>query len=188
MYDQYLTGEDGSIKFYADGKGKKLELAENYDSPKNGMNLSLTIDLDLQLTIERELDNISTMYNPESALIIGMNPQNGEILGMGSIPSFDPNNYQKYNIETLNRNLPIWATYEPGSTFKIITLASAINEGVVNLFEDSYYDSGHIQVENAKIKCWKAGGHGQQAFLEVVQNSCNLGVNTATHTILKKTL
>ena len=65
-------------------------------------------------------------------------------------------------------------------TFKIITLASAINEGKVNLFTDTYYDGGSISVENAKIKCWKAGGHGDQTFLQVFQNSCNLGVTIRT--------
>ena len=65
-------------------------------------------------------------------------------------------------------------------TFKIITLASAINEGKVNLFTDTYYDGGCISVENAKIKCWKAGGHGAETFLNVVENSCNLGVTTRT--------
>ena len=73
-------------------------------------------------------------------------------------------------------------------TFKIITLASAINEGKVNLFTDTYYDGGSISVENAKIKCWKAGGHGAETFLNVVENSCNLGVNTGTLLNLQKPL
>jgi len=118
MYDEYLTGEDGAIKFFADGKGHRLNLEESYDIPQKGMNLTLTVDLDLQLAIERELNNIMIMYNPESAMILAMNPQTGEILGMGSRPGFDANNYADYNIETINRNLPIWATFEPGSTFK----------------------------------------------------------------------
>ena len=73
-------------------------------------------------------------------------------------------------------------------TFKIITLASAINEGKVNLFTDTYYDGGSISVENAKIKCGKAGGHGAETFLNVVENSCNLLVNTGTHLSLLRTL
>ena len=175
MYDSYLTGNDGAIKFYSDGKGNKLKLEESYNSPRNGMNITLTIDLDLQLAVERELNNIVSMYSPESALILASDPNTGEILAMGSRPAFDPNNYQNYNIETINRNLPIWSTYEPGSTFKIITLASSINENTINLFEDHYYDNGSITVENARIKCWKHGGHGSQTILEVVQNSCNPG-------------
>ena len=85
------------------------------------MNLTLTIDLDLQLAVERELNNVVSMYNPESVIIMAMNPNTGEILAMGSKPGFDPNNYQKYHAETINRNLPIWATFEPGSTFKNVT-------------------------------------------------------------------
>ena len=194
MYDDYLKGTDGGIKYYSDGKGNRLSLSEVYDEPISGNNLSLTIDLDIQLIVERELDNVISKYNPEQALILVMDPNTGEIIAMSSRPNFDSNNYQKYDLETINRNLPIWATYEPGSTFKIITLASAINENKVNLFEDRYYDSGSISVENAKIKCWKHGGHGSETFLEVVENSCNpgfvvlgerLGTNTLYNYLLK---
>ena len=73
-------------------------------------------------------------------------------------------------------------------TFKIVTLATALEEGKVDLEKDTFYDGGSVNVDGARIKCWKHGGHGAQTFLQVVQNSCNLGVNTATHTILKKTL
>ncbi len=174
-YDEYLTGSDGAIKYFSDGKGKKLELSEVYVEPQNGINISLTIDLDLQLAVERELDNIVKKYNPDNALIIAMDPNNGEILAMGSRPSFDSNNYKNYSIETINRNLPIWMTYEPGSTFKIVTIAASLEEKKVNLFEDKYFDSGSIEVGGAHIHCWKAGGHGAQTFLEVVENSCNPG-------------
>jgi stage V sporulation protein D (sporulation-specific penicillin-binding protein) len=116
-----------------------------------------------------------TKYNPDDALILVMNPNTGEIIAMASRPTFDSNKYQEYDLESINRNLPIWMSYEPGSTFKIITLASAINENKVNLFEDHYYDGGSIMVENARIKCWKAGGHGSETFLQVVENSCNPG-------------
>ena len=150
-------------------------MSEVYDKPVSGNNIALTIDVRVQEAIERELDNVVTKYNPENALIMVMNPNTGEIIAMSSRPNFDPNNYQSYDIEAINRNLPIWMSYEPGSTFKIITLASAINEGKVNLFTDTYYDGGSISVENAKIKCWKAGGHGAETFLNVVENSCNPG-------------
>lgn len=73
-------------------------------------------------------------------------------------------------------------------TFKIVTLASSVEEGVVDLLNEHFYDGGSVTVENARIKCWKAGGHGDQTFLQVVQNSCNLGVNTATHINFKKAL
>ena len=104
-----------------------------------------------------------------------MNPNNGEILAMSSRPNFSPSNYKDYTIEQINRNLPIWSTYEPGSTFKIITLAASIEEKTVDLDKDTFYDGGSIQVENARIKCWRHGGHGTQTYLQVVQNSCNPG-------------
>lgn len=177
-YDDYLTGKDGAIKYFSDGKGHRLNLEEVYVAPQGGMNLTLTIDLDLQLTIEKELDNVIDMYDPEDALILAMNPKTGEILAMANRPAFDPNNYQDYSVETINRNLSIWKTYEPGSTFKIVTLAAALEEKEVNLFEDTFYDSGSIRVENARIKCWKSGGHGAQTYLNVVENSCNPGFVT----------
>ena len=175
QYDNYLKGEDGSIKYYSDGFGKKLEKATVYNSPQSGMNVALTIDINIQEAIENELDNVVTKYNPEQALIVVANPKTGEIYGMASRPNFNPNEYTKYNLETINRNLPIFNTYEPGSTFKVITLASSIQEKTINLFEDKYYDSGSINVSGSRIKCWKHGGHGSQTFLQVVENSCNPG-------------
>ncbi len=174
-YNDYLTGSDGAIKYFSDGKGNKLELTEVYEKPQAGVNIALTIDLDIQQAIERELDNVVSKYSPEHALIIAMNPNTGEILGMSSRPNFDPNHYEDYDNETINRNLPIWMTYEPGSTFKIITLTASIEEQTINLFEDKFTDGGSITVEGARIKCWKAGGHGTQTFLQVVENSCNPG-------------
>lgn len=175
QYDKYLTGVDGAIKYFSDGKGHRLDLEEVYMAPQSGMNLTLTIDLDLQLAVEKELDNVIDMYDPEDALILAMSPKTGEILAIANRPDFDSNNYQNYSTETINRNLAIWKTYEPGSTFKIMTLAASLEEKEVNLFEDTYFDSGSIQVENARIKCWKKGGHGAQTFLNVVENSCNPG-------------
>jgi len=174
-YDNYLTGEDGAIKYFSDGKGNRLELSEVYQKPASGINVSLTIDLDLQLASERELDNVMTKYNPDQALIMAMNPNTGEILAMASRPNFNPNSYQNYTSEVINRNLPIWMTYEPGSTFKIMTLAASLEEKTINLFEDEFHDGGSVTVDGARIKCWKAGGHGHQTMLQVVENSCNPG-------------
>ena len=187
-YDKYLTGENGAIKYFSDGKGNRLELSEVYEKPQNGVNITLTIDLDIQLAIERELDNVLTKYNPEHAMILAMNPNTGEILGMASRPDFDPNNYQEYDTETINRNLPIWMTYEPGSTFKITTLAASLEEKTINLFEDSFFDSGSIHVEGATIHCWKHGGHGAQKMLNVVENSCNPGFVVMGQKLGKETL
>ena len=187
-YDEYLTGKDGAINYFSDGKGNRLELSEVYEEPQDGMNLQLTIDLDIQLAAERELDNVMSKYTPEHALIMAMDPDTGEILAMASRPNFDPNNYQDYDTETINRNLPIWMTYEPGSTFKIMTLTSSIEEKTVNLFEDTYYDSGSIHVEGATIHCWKSGGHGAQTYLNVVENSCNPGFVTLGQKLGTQTL
>ena len=175
-YDDVLTGSVGAIKYYSDALGNKLEMAEEYVEPINGNNVTLTIDLDLQIAVERELDNAQAKYNPEHILAVAMDPNTGEVLAMASRPNYDPNEYQTYTQEVLARNLPIWMMYEPGSTMKITTLAAAINEGVVNLFEDTYYDSGSVNVDGATIHCWKAGGHGAQTFLNVVENSCNMGI------------
>ena len=174
-YNDYLTGKDGSIKYTSDGKGNRLNNLEIYEQAQNGMDITLTIDIDIQLALEKELENADAKYNPESALAIVMDPNTGEVLAMGSRPTFDANNYQDYDLETINRNLPIWKNYEPGSTFKILTLAASLEEKTVNLFTDTYFDGGGINVEGARIKCWKAGGHGAETFLQVVENSCNPG-------------
>lgn len=174
-YDDYLTGEDGGIKYFSDGKGHKLDLAEIYEAPTSGITLELTIDLDLQLVMENELDNVVSKYNPDSVMAIAMNPKTGEILAMSSRPNFNSNKYKDYDTEVINRNLPIWMTFEPGSTFKIITLTSAIEEKLINIFEDRYTDTGAITVDGATLHCWKHGGHGNQTYLEVVENSCNPG-------------
>ena len=174
-YDKYLTGEDGAIKYYSDAKGNRLKLNEVYEQPQDGMNITLTINNEIQSSLERELDNAVTKYDPDRAIGIVMDPNNGEILAMSARPNFSPSNYQDYSLEEINRNLPIWATYEPGSTFKIITLAAALEEGKVDLDKDTYNDSGSIKVENATLHCWKHGGHGHETFLQVVENSCNPG-------------
>ena len=118
QYNKYLTGKSGAIKYFSDAKGNKLNVSDIYVEPQDGMNLYLTIDINIQKSIERELNNIVDMFSPDMALAIVMNPKNGEILGIGSRPDYDPNTYQKYSQETLSRNLPVWSSYEPGSTFK----------------------------------------------------------------------
>ena len=187
-YDEYLTGADGAIKYFSDGKGNKLELTEVYEAPTSGITLELTIDINLQLAIENELDNAVAKYNPEQALIVAMDPDTGEVLAMASRPNFDSNQYQDYATEIINRNLPIWMTYEPGSTFKIITLSAALEEQTINLFEDTFTDTGSINVDGSTIHCWKSGGHGTQTMLEVVENSCNPGFVRIGETLGVETL
>lgn len=175
QYDEYLTGEDGAIKYFSDAKGNSLKLSDIYVAPQQGMNIQLTIDYNIQLSLERELNNIVSMFDPDMALAVVMDPNSGEILAMSSRPTYDSNNYQNYSIEAINRNLPIWASYEPGSTFKIITTAAAVEEKIVDLEKDTFYDSGSVIINGARIGCWKAGGHGHQTFLQVLENSCNPG-------------
>ena len=175
QYDKYLTGKSGAIKYFSDAKGNKLNVSDIYVEPQDGMNLYLTIDINIQKSIERELNNIVDMFSPDMALAIVMNPKTGEILGIGSRPDYDPNTYQKYSQEVLSRNLPVWSSYEPGSTFKIITMATSVEEKIIDIENDHFYDSGSVNVDGSVLKCWKAGGHGDQTFLQVLQNSCNPG-------------
>lgn len=175
QYDSYLRGNNGAIQYFSDAHGEKLKMSDVYLPPSRGMNINLTIDIHIQKSLEREMDNIKEMFSADHALAIVVNPNNGDILGMSSYPDYDPNEYQKYSSNILNRNLPIWFSYEPGSTFKVVTMASAIEEGVVDIFNDHFYDSGKVNVDGSILKCWKAGGHGDQTFLQVLQNSCNPG-------------
>lgn len=174
-YDNYLTGENGAIKYFSDAKGNNLNISEIYEQPQSGIDIQLTIDYNIQKSLERELSNVVDMFNPDMALAIVMDPNTGEILGMSSRPTYDSNNYSNYSMEVLSRNLPIWASYEPGSTFKIITTSAAIEEGVIDLEKDTFFDSGSVHIGGARIGCWKAGGHGLQTFLQVLENSCNPG-------------
>ena len=174
-YDKYLTGSYGAIKYFSDAKGNRLKLNEVYVRPTSGMNITLTINFDIQTSLERELDNAISRYNADGAWGIVMDPNSGEILAISSRPNFSPSNYKDYTMEEINRNLPVWMTYEPGSTFKIITLSASLEENIVDLYNDHFYDSGSITVGGATIHCWKHGGHGDQTYMEVVQNSCNPG-------------
>lgn len=187
-YDEYLTGKSGAIKYFSDAKGNKLNVSDVYVEPQDGMNLYLTIDINIQKSIERELDNIVDMFSPDMALAVVMNPKTGEILGMGSRPDYNPNTYQKYSQDVLSRNLPVWSSYEPGSTFKIITMATSVEEKIIDIENDHFYDSGSVNVDGSVLKCWKAGGHGDQTFLQVLQNSCNPGFVKLGQTLGKERL
>jgi stage V sporulation protein D (sporulation-specific penicillin-binding protein) len=188
-YDEKLSGKQGSLSFFSDAKGHKLgKIADIYTSPKDGLDLKLTIDERVQTIIERELDIAEAKYSPDGAIAIAMDPNTGEVLAMDSRPNFNPSNYQHVPAEIYNRNLPVWSTYEPGSTFKIITLAAALEEDLINLTEDEFHDSGSIEVAGARLRCWKSGGHGHQTYLEVVQNSCNPGFVTMGEKLGKERL
>ena len=175
-YDEYLSGENGSIDYYMDAKSHNLNMyPSTYTSPQSGMNITLTVNKDIQDIVERELNNAYDTYHPEGIWALAMDPQNGDILAIASKPDFDPNDYKNSSQDIYNQNIPIWKTYEPGSTFKIITFASALNENLFDMDQDTYYDKGYEYVSGARIKSWKKGGHGLQTFREVLQNSSNPG-------------
>lgn len=169
-----LSGIPGRIVAEKDANGREIPQAmHKYIEPVPGSSLILTLDETIQYFAERELDKVVEKYKPKGASIIVMDPKTGGILAMANRPDFDPNKYSEFPQENW-RNNAIWLNYEPGSTFKIITTAGALEEGVVRP-EDRFYDPGYVMVADRRIKCWKPGGHGAQSFVEVVQNSCNPG-------------
>lgn len=189
FYDDRLAGKPGYVSFYSDAKGRRMpNIPDEYTHPMDGQHLKLTIDSRIQTIIERELDIAEATYNPDGAIAIAMDPNNGEILGMSSRPNYDPENFRHVPPEIYNQNKPVWSQYEPGSTFKIITLAAAIEENLVDLDHDHFHDPGHVEVSGHRIRCWKKGGHGSQTFLEVVQNSCNPGFVNLGEKLGKETL
>ncbi|CAM4446684.1 stage V sporulation protein D [Paenibacillus phoenicis] len=188
-YDNLLSGMNGSVSYLSDAGGRLMPgSSEKYVEPKDGLNLTLTIDKTIQSIIERELDQAMDRLQADSALTIAMNPKTGEILGMAARPGYEPGAYQEYDAEVYNRNLPIWMTYEPGSTFKIITLAAALEEKKVDLLNERFFDPGYVKVGGATLRCWKKGGHGSQTFLQVVENSCNPGFVALGQRLGKETL
>ncbi len=175
-YDEFLVAKQGSINYYMDAKSHNLPLYPNeFIAPSQGFDIELSVNGDIQSIMERELNNAYDTYHPDGIWALAMNPKTGAILGMASKPDFDPNNYSQYDASTYNQNIPIWKSYEPGSTFKIITFASALNENLFDMDQDTYYDVGYEYVGGARIKSWKKGGHGLQTFRQVLQNSSNPG-------------
>lgn len=173
-YDEELRGEAGRIIIEFDAAGQEIPQAmHQYIPPSDGNSLVLTIDETVQYIVERELDKLMEgPYQPKSAVAIVMDPRNGHILALSSRPTFDPNAYGQFP-QSDWRNVGVSNTYEPGSTFKILTAAAALEEKVVSL-EDRFYDPGYIKVGKERIKCWRTGNpHGSQSFLEGVENSCN---------------
>ena len=125
------------------------------------MDVQLTIDSKIQDIVERELNNLVKRYKPKSALALAMNPNTGEILAMVSKPDFDPNHYKDYSSDVYNRNLPIWKSYEPGSTFKSVTFASALELKLFDMFKDTYYDRGYEMVRRRAyqiLEGWRGMG------------------------------
>ncbi|CAM3415436.1 stage V sporulation protein D [Hydrogenibacillus schlegelii] len=175
-YDAVLAGRRGAIAFYADARGRRMPgQPTRYVPPEDGHDLVTTLDVRIQEILEREMADAWQTYRPKSIIGLVVDPKTGDVLAMASYPTFDPADYRAYPPEVYNRNQPIWRMYEPGSTFKIITLAAALEEKKVDLDREHFFDPGSIVVAGARIRCWKPGGHGDQTFLQVVENSCNPG-------------
>lgn len=172
-YEKVLSGKSGAIMVEYDAKGQEIpDALQKYIPPEDGNSIFLTIDETIQYIVERELDEVMKLRNPQKAGVIVMEPATGRILAMASRPNFNPNEYQKSD-QSAWRNMIISDAYEPGSTFKTITAAGALDEGVVKP-EDRFYDPGFIKVGKETIKCWRTGRpHGSQSFVEGVRNSCN---------------
>ncbi len=174
QYDKELSGVSGRLLVEYDAAGREIPgSARKFIEPEPGDTAVLTIDENIQYFAERELDKVMQERHPISATIIVEDPNTGEILAMANRPDFDPNNYQDYPAAN-RRNIAICNSYEPGSTFKIVTLGAALDENLVSE-NDRFYCPGFIQVADRTIHCWLPGGHGSESLAEVVQNSCNVG-------------
>ena len=188
VYDKYLQGTDGTILTTTDARGVEVDnIGEERIEPVAGNNLRLSLDSNIQLFAAQAAEKAYLQKEADSVSILVMNPKNGEILAMVDYPEFNLNEpfvltepYREYEgtdekQEYLNqmwRNHCINDTYEPGSTFKIITSAAALEEGVVSL-EDHFHCPGYIMVEDRRIRCHKTTGHGAESFVEGIENSCN---------------
>ncbi|MDR9757373.1 MAG: stage V sporulation protein D [Thermoanaerobacterales bacterium] len=176
-YEEELAGINGYLLVEYDAAGHEIpESTKKYIEPEQGLSVVLTIDQTIQHIAERELDKIMQKHSPKSATIIVMDPKTGEILAMANKPDFNPNEFHKYAAD-VRRNGAVSDSYEPGSTFKIVTLAAALEEGLTNQ-QDRFHDPGFIEVNGERIRCWVDGGHGNQSLSEIVQNSCNPGFIT----------
>ena len=174
--DKYLQGTKGYALEESDVNGRKIDnTLSKYIPSIAGCNVQLTIDVNIQQIVEQALLTLCEEQKPKTATAIVMNPNTGEIVAMSSKPSFDLNNPPRDNVsELLNnvKNLSIVDVYEPGSTFKVLTTATALEEKVTNPNE-GFYDPGYRIIDGEKIKCWKLIGHGQQTMTDGLCNSCN---------------
>ena len=174
LYDDYLKSQNGALKIYTDAKGNLMhDMISEYKEAQPGMNVYLTIDLELQKIMDGVIKKCINMYNPNQVMGLIISAKTGEVLAMTSYPFFNPSDYQSYDPSIYNRILPIFNQFELGSTFKIITYSAALEEGLFDL-NDRIYCNGSTIVGDRKIRCWKSGGHGSQTMLEGIQNSCNV--------------
>ena len=187
-YEDVLKGTNGKILTVTDARGIELEgVAEDRIEPVAGNTLKTSLDYNIQSYCEQAAEKVLEEKQAEGVSVLLMNPQNGEIYAMVNVPEFNLNEPYRLNDKTedqmtdeerqnrLNqmwRNRCINDTYEPGSTFKIITSAACLEEGVVSL-DDTFSCPGYRIVEDRKIRCHKVGGHGTETFVQGIENSCN---------------
>ena len=187
-YDEYLQGTNGKILTLTDARGIEIENAgESRLEPVNGYDLCLSLDYNIQMYCEQAAKKVCTKKSADSVSVIVMNPQNGELMAMVNYPEFDLNDpftlvgdtgetvsaEEKQNLlNKMWRNQCISDTYEPGSTFKIVTAAAALEEGVVKL-DDAFFCPGYKIVEDRRIRCARTTGHGAETFETGIMNSCN---------------
>lgn len=188
-YEEYLKGINGTILTTTDARGVELDgVAEDRVEPVAGNTLQVSLDYNIQMYAQQMAEKVMEEKQADKVAILLMNPQNGEILAMVNVPEFNLNEPFTLNSgesgdsmtdekkqEALNqmwRNGCINDTYEPGSTFKIITASACLEEGVVHL-DDTFSCPGYRVVEDRKIRCHKVGGHGSETFVQGIQNSCN---------------
>ena len=184
-YEDYLKGSNGRILTTTDARGIELEgVAEDRVEPVAGKTLQISMDYNIQMYAQQMAEKVMEEKQADKVAILLMNPQNGEILAMVNVPEFDLNEpftlnqdqeISEKSKEALNqmwRNGCINDTYEPGSTFKIITASACLEERVVSL-SDTFSCPGYRIVEDRKIRCHKVGGHGAETFVQGIQNSCN---------------
>lgn len=177
-FDKYLAGQPGRIVSEADNRGRKIPLGQKeYIEPVDGYNVVLTVDEVIQSFLESALDEAFVQQNAIGAWGVAMDPQTGEILALANIPDYDLNEPPRDDMEkltALTRNKVITDVYEPGSTFKVMTVASALDSGAVTP-EGGYFCGGSKIVQGQQIKCWRyPRSHGQQSLYEAVQHSCNV--------------
>ncbi|MBC7082414.1 MAG: stage V sporulation protein D [Firmicutes bacterium] len=173
QYDSYLRGTRGQIVSERDATGKEIPGGvSRFIPPVDGNDLYLTIDEVIQYIVERELDRGMAETRAKRGMILAMDPKTGAVLAMAARPTYNPNRYYEYP-EAARRNIVVSDVYEPGSTFKIVTAAAALEEGLVKP-SDTFFDPGFIRVEDRYVRCWLAGGHGTQTFTEATENSCNV--------------
>ncbi len=186
-YEDYLKGTDGTILTVTDAGGVEIEEAgENRVEPVDGNDLYISLDMNIQSYADQLARQVMETKEADRVSILVMNPKNGEILAMADVPEFDLNHpyeigeeygsvSEEKRQEILNgiwRNGCINDTYEPGSTFKVITAAAGLEEGAVTV-EDTFFCSGYIMVEDRRIRCHKTTGHGSETFVDGTKNSCN---------------